>query len=74
MNAHEVLRKITRSTGMTDIELSVAMGKNTNYLGVIRNRKTIPRADTFAMIADASGYDLLVRNRTDNEEIVIDPS
>lgn len=73
MKAHEVLRTITKDSGSSDMSLSAAMGRNTNFLGVIRSRGTIPKTDTFAMIADTCGYDLLVRKRETHEEIVIDP-
>lgn len=71
MNARDVLKAITRKA--PDTKLSLAMGKNSNYLSVAKSRKSVPQADTFAMISNVCGYDLLVRERDTGDEIIIDP-
>jgi hypothetical protein len=49
------------------------MGRNANYISGYVNRGSVPQADTFAEIADVSGFDLLVRDRSSGDEILIDP-
>ena len=71
--AKSVLSSVVARSGMSKAELSRSMGKNGNYLSVVLNRGSVPQADTFSMIADASGYDMLVRRRDTGEEILIDP-
>lgn len=73
MNAHDVVEELVRDTGETHRRVSVRMGYGSTYLKGFIYERRIPRIDTLAKIADACGYDLLLRRRIDDYEIPIDP-
>jgi len=75
MDANKVLKYLVSSSGMSRAAISRKMGKNDNYISVRlqTGRRNLPRIDTMSTVADACGYDLLLRNREDGTEIIIDP-
>ena len=73
MNANAVFNTVVASAGIPKSHISRNLGKSTNYIGVMITNANVPKVDTFAKIADSCGWDLLARNRTTGEEIVIDP-
>lgn len=73
MKAKRIFNKVVNTSGLTKAELARRMGRNDNYIRGYVTRGSIPKVDTFAEIADVSGYDLLVRHRQSGEEIIIDP-
>lgn len=73
MDVLSALKKAITHSGISNYDLSKALGKTPAYVSVIFSRGSVPKTDTFAKIADAAGYDLLLRSRDDEIEIVIDP-
>lgn len=73
MNAHELILSMISDSEKSESELSRTISRDRTYLRSIIKRKTIPKANTYAKIADICGYDLLVRRRIDGYEIPIDP-
>ena len=73
MDARRVLNTVVATSGMNKTELARAIGKSVNYISNYSVRGNIPKLDTFAEIANIASYDLLVRNRNDGTEIIIDP-
>lgn len=73
MNANEVLRFLTGDSPISMRVASARMGRSKTFLATTRQRGTAPRIDTMAAIADVYGYDLLLRNRADGDEVIIDP-
>ena len=69
MNAHDATVEIISESGLGIRQLNRAGG---NVERIIYHDGT-PRTDTLARIADACGYDLLLRRRDDLYEILIDP-
>ena len=68
MNAREAALEVIRDSGMGPRELYRQTG---NLSGFLYHGST-PRSDVLARIADACGYDLILRRRDDDYEIVID--
>ena len=73
MDAKSVLNVVISTSGMNKTELAHAIGKSVNYISNYSVRGNIPRLDTFATIADVSGYEVVVRKRDNATEIIIDP-
>lgn len=73
MNAKEVFRHVVDNSGLSRAGLARSMGRTTSYFTNVLSRGSVPKLDTFAEIADVSGYDLLVRHRQSGEEILVDP-
>lgn len=73
MNAHELILFMMGDSGRRESELSRSLSNDRTYLRSTIKRKSVPKADTYARIADVCGYDLLVRRRVDGYEIPIDP-
>lgn len=73
MNAHELILFMMQDSGKRESELSRMLSHDRTYLRSTLKRKGVPRASTYARIADVCGYDLLVRRRSDEYEILIDP-
>lgn len=74
MNALEALRFLTSDSAISMRVASMRMGRAPTFLATTRYYERIPQVDTMAKIADVYGYDLLLRNRVDGEEIPIDPT
>lgn len=74
MDAYDAVTKMLNEDDRTRAAISVAMGRGPGYLNVIVGRRSVPKADTLARIADTCGYDLLLRRRDSEEEIRIEPT
>ena len=73
MNPIEALRTMMDSEGISVRKLGTLMGKSPLYAkNVLYGRKSMPNVSIFAEMADACGYDLLVRRRSNGDEIPID--
>lgn len=72
MNVHELILFMIKSDKRSERKLSLMLSNDATYLRSIIKRHTVPKTDTYARIADVCGYDLLVRRRSDGEEIPID--
>ena len=57
--------------GVSAYGLSKRMGRSRTYIGRILQGGICPSSDRLAYIADAAGYDLLLRPRRGGEDIII---
>jgi len=73
MDASKIVRFLTETGSISMRVASQKMGRYPTFLASSRGRGKIPQVNTLASIADVYGYDLLLRNRADGEEIIIDP-
>lgn len=73
MQAKQIIRAIVDDSGIPMTRISKAMGRSTLFIGRYVSRQVPPGSELLAEICDATGHDLLVRNRTTGREIVIDP-
>ena len=73
MRSDEYIRAISRSSGLSQYELSKRMGRSKSYVSVYLANGISPRIGLAAEIADAAGCDLLVRNRETGEEEIVEP-
>ena len=72
MNARDALIKVVEEYGGFP-KVEREMGKTRNYYKHLRYDQRSMNADTLASIADACGYDVLLRRRDDDSEIAITP-
>jgi hypothetical protein len=73
MKFHDVLTAVISRSGIPKMTLSSLMGKSYTFINTTLGRKSVPKTDTFALIADVCGFDLLVRQRSTGDEMLIDP-
>lgn len=70
MNTLDAIQHMIDVSGMPKSELSRRMGKARTFVSTTLFRRSIPRADTLAEMAQRMGYSLVLRGH--DEEIVID--
>lgn len=70
MKIYEAIDRMLETSGETKAGVSGALGKHRNYLSSTIYQKAVPKTDTMAEIANAMGYELVLRGH--GEEIVID--
>lgn len=73
MQAKDIIRGIVGDAGMTITQASVKAGRSQLFLSSYASRGRIPSVELMAEICDATGHDLLIRNRKTGREIIIDP-
>ena len=73
MKAETAIREVVSDSGKSMYRVSLDMGRSKLYIGQAVSSGQIPTIKTMAEICDATGHDLLVRNRETGREIVIDP-
>lgn len=73
MQVKSAVDKIIQESGLSKLDIAKSMGKNPNFVYALVNKQTDPSYRTLVSIADTCGYDLLLRNRVSNNEIIIDP-
>ena len=73
MDAHNVIRFLTEGSAISMRVASQRMGRKPTFLATIKFNGRIPKLNTMAEIANVYGYDLLLRNRADGQEILIEP-
>lgn len=71
MDTLDAIKQMLEESGRTANAVSVQIGKHRNFIASTIYKGSTPRADTLSSIADAMGYDLLLRR--DGHEIRIDP-
>ena len=69
----DIAPEMVNLSGQSQAAISKKMGKSINFVGGIVRAKTIPRLDTVTAIADACEFDVVVRQRTTGNEIIVDP-
>lgn len=72
MNAKDATKYVIQASGRSMRALAVEMGKSPMYLAGVTSRGSVPKLDTFADIARACGYELILRGH--DEEHVIEPN
>ena len=73
MQPGDVVRVLADDYGISRIELSRKLGRSDFFISNYISTGRLPRIELLAEICDATGHDLLVRNRTTGREIIIDP-
>lgn len=73
MQAKDAIRFVIKKKGLTIEGASLETGRAKSYFSALFSRGSIPKADTLADLLDRLGWDLLIRDRTDDFEITIDP-
>lgn len=73
MDTRTLLRHFFGKGKLSTREISLKMGRSHSYLSRYLYRESVPSSDNLAEIMDAINHDLLVRNRSTGEEIIIDP-
>lgn len=72
MRVSDVLSEITDTRKITMQAASLSLGRHRNYV-VSATRAESPQLATVVSIADAYGYDVVIRKRSDGREILVDP-
>lgn len=73
MQSEDIVREVVSDSGKSMYRVSLDMGKSKLYMAQVVHAGRLPTIRTMAEICDATGHDLLVRNRTTGREIIIDP-
>ena len=73
MNAHDAVIEMLNDAGMSSRQAAKALGRSPGYLTHITNGTSTPNANTLAAVADVCGYDLVIRRRINDQDIIIDP-
>jgi len=73
MRAEDTLQFVIDDSGKSMYAISLDMGKSKLYIAQAVHRQRIPTLRTFAEICEATGHELIVRNKETGREIVIDP-
>lgn len=69
MKPDEFVRVLSDTYPEGQRELSRSMGRTSNWIATMLSNGTKPRLDTAAAIADACGYELVVRERSTGREL-----
>lgn len=73
MDVFDTIRSMMNSSGLSFRKLGDLINRKGGYISSIIFKRQVPSVSVLAMIANACGYDLLVRRRDDSSEIIIDP-
>lgn len=73
MDSSEVIKAVVEDSELSMYAVSGLMGRSRLYIGQAVSAKRIPTIRTMAEICEATGHDLLIRNRKTGREITIDP-
>jgi hypothetical protein len=73
MQAGKILESLFGRGKISPVDASLKMGRKSNFISSYKHHGNIPGVDVMAEIADAIGYDLLMRSRETHEEILIEP-
>ena len=71
MDARSALRHVVSMSGKTAAAVSQEMGLTRNFVTNTISRGSAPRLDTFARIASACGYEVVLRGY--GEEVIVEP-
>jgi len=69
MDAKDTLRHVVSHSGKSAKQVSLEMGLSQNFVTNTIQRGSTPRLDTFARIAAACGYEVVIRGH--DEEVVV---
>ena len=74
MEARDLIQSMMNESGTSGIELSHAIGKTHGFVSSTLSRNSIPRLDTFAKMAKAMGYELVLKGYGTEKSIDFDDS
>lgn len=74
LSARQALNFVVSHSGKPKEVISTEMGRTKGFISATTSRGTVPKVDTFAIVADVCGYDLMLKRRDDGRTIIIDPS
>lgn len=72
VNAKDAVGEVVSRSGEGPMALSRKLGRHESYLSTTISRRSVPKLDTFADIADACGFELVLRGH--GTELVIEPN
>lgn len=72
MNANKAIRDILHRESLSPSSVSVDMGHKYRYLNTLLSERDNCRSDTLVKFAEATGYELLLRSKSDGFEFIID--
>lgn len=73
MKANEVLRAVVNDCDLSMVQISQSMGRSRLFVGSYVSKRLKPNIELMAEICDATGHELIVRNKITGSEITIDP-
>lgn len=71
MSYKQIVRRLVDSSGVSMRQLSDRMGRSPNYVYNLANEQGGLELSTFQSLADACGYDLILRPRGDGDPIPV---
>lgn len=75
MDAREAFLQVVSDSGMTIRTITRKLNRSPGYFThILKENGSTPRADTLAKVSDVCGYDLILRRRIDDYEILIEPT
>lgn len=73
VDASRIVYTLVHLTHISPPELSRRLGKAVSYIGALINKRSTPRLDTCAIIADECGCDVIIRERSTGRIVIINP-
>lgn len=74
MDSAKLIRTMMDESGMRGVDLSRAMGRSSVYMATVLSRNSVPRLDTFTEMANAMGYEVVIRGHGSEHLIMVEPS
>lgn len=73
MDAREIIKAVVSDSGYSQRQISLSIGRKQHYIASYISKERVPSIELMAEISDACGCDLIVRNRNNGNEYIIDP-
>lgn len=73
MQPNEILRHMVESRNLSQRDASLKFGRSPNYVSRMYAGGFNPQMAVLAELADVLEFDLVLRDRTNGTEIIIDP-
>lgn len=70
MDAPEILRHMVASSGKSYRQIARELGRSESFISATIAQGSCPRLDTFAGIAKACGYELVLRSESEQLDLV----
>ncbi|MBR3160038.1 MAG: hypothetical protein IKF14_13205 [Atopobiaceae bacterium] len=72
MNALDAMREVLNRENLSVTDVSVKMGYNRTNLTSTFSRENEPKPSKIVRFAEATGYELIMRSKSDGFEFIID--
>lgn len=69
MDAKTAIDGMVRASGKTPAEIAEAIGRSRTYVYTLMNQGSVPRLDTFARLAHACGYRLVLETEDGSRSV-----